>query len=716
MKTVQADGIDIGLESKQFTMKANAKAFAILSSGLYSNKVRAVVRELSCNAHDSHIEAGTADKPFDVKLPDWHDNTFYVRDYGTGLTEEEIYNVYTTYFESTKSNSNEYTGALGLGSKSPFCLTDTFTIEAFKDNMLRTFVAFIGKSGMPEISKVSEEETIQPNGLKVSFTSGNDHSSYLNEARDLFRWFPVTPTVINSDFTVKEVKVESKLTDTVSVLGAEAFGYAERMFVKQGTVAYPLKSSDLNTYFEDYGFLEYMYLQLEVPLGQVDVTASREAISFNEATINNLSKYFHEVKELIDKDIEKDLTKCEGNPWKLAERVQKLNKMYPSELVSKSSIILNHPLAESEYKTVTFSFKELDYITKKEGVVTVTEFSTFNGKIRTTVDHKQKLPKSYSKTYIATETYVIVNDTNRGSLPTLRLFSKNHRVTKFILIDFNDRKKYNTRVVNSILKDLENPTNVLYTSKMERPQSTRSNIPGSPAKPKELTIQRFTDPLCQYTGKLVKELYKEEKADKMYFVDLDNHTILDNELHLNCRGLAGIIKSTIPSEFFKGKIVCGLTKTQRKLFDKAGIERKSLFTAFEDYINDLDLTNILSSQNVINEVPAFINNSTFKLLIDKGLCSVPEIVQLVNISSSNENTSNVSIRHIKNTIRSLDINISLDIFDDLRENSKNTNTDLIKFAHDITEVCPMLEYFRAGWGETEQAYTVLLDYINNQYA
>ncbi len=36
-----------------FQIKAGAKAFMVLSSTLYSNKIRAFVREICCNANDS---------------------------------------------------------------------------------------------------------------------------------------------------------------------------------------------------------------------------------------------------------------------------------------------------------------------------------------------------------------------------------------------------------------------------------------------------------------------------------------------------------------------------------------------------------------------------------------------------------------------------------------------------------------------------------------
>ena len=71
-------------EVGDFKIKASAKAFSILSSGLYANKIRAIIRELSCNAVDSHAAAGKSDTPFDVHLPNTLEPWFSIRDYGPG--------------------------------------------------------------------------------------------------------------------------------------------------------------------------------------------------------------------------------------------------------------------------------------------------------------------------------------------------------------------------------------------------------------------------------------------------------------------------------------------------------------------------------------------------------------------------------------------------------------------------------------------------------
>ena len=76
--------------SHAFTVQAGAKMFQMLSSGLYSDKIRAAIRELSTNAFDSHVDNGCPTRPFDVQLPTKLDPQFRLRDYGTGLDDVQV--------------------------------------------------------------------------------------------------------------------------------------------------------------------------------------------------------------------------------------------------------------------------------------------------------------------------------------------------------------------------------------------------------------------------------------------------------------------------------------------------------------------------------------------------------------------------------------------------------------------------------------------------
>ncbi len=141
-RTVESSGIT---ESGDFRIKTTAAAFQLLSSGLYSNKIRAVVRELSCNALDAHVSAGKDSTPIEVKIPNRLDSQFYVKDQGPGLSHEQIMHMYTTYFDSTKQETNELIGGFGVGSKSPFSYTDSFSVESRHGGKRRLYTAFIRK-------------------------------------------------------------------------------------------------------------------------------------------------------------------------------------------------------------------------------------------------------------------------------------------------------------------------------------------------------------------------------------------------------------------------------------------------------------------------------------------------------------------------------------------------------------------------------------------
>ena len=74
----------------QYSIKASAKAFNILSDGLYSDKIAAPIRELATNAYDAHVANDNINTPFDVHLPSVAEPWFAIRDYGIGMSKQEL--------------------------------------------------------------------------------------------------------------------------------------------------------------------------------------------------------------------------------------------------------------------------------------------------------------------------------------------------------------------------------------------------------------------------------------------------------------------------------------------------------------------------------------------------------------------------------------------------------------------------------------------------
>jgi hypothetical protein len=270
----------------EFRIRNSAKAFNILSSGLYANKVRAIVRELSCNAVDSHVAAGKQGTPFDVHLPNSLEPWFSIRDYGTGLSADQVTNIYTTYFESTKTESNEFIGALGLGSKSPFSYTDNFTVTAIKNGVKGVYTAFINDAGVPSIAKMMEEQTTDPAGVEVRFAVEQryDFDKFRQEARYVYEYFKLRPVISgNADFKFKDP--EYKETDIIP--GVHYTTDSGRgSYAIMGNIKYPIEVPNADKALGGLHSLLSCGLVMEFNIGELDFQASREGLSYIPQTID----------------------------------------------------------------------------------------------------------------------------------------------------------------------------------------------------------------------------------------------------------------------------------------------------------------------------------------------------------------------------------------------------------------------------------------------
>lgn len=294
--TTEVEISDSSSEGGQFTMKATSHAYEILSSGLYTNKILAIVRELSCNAYDSHIAAGKREVPFEIRLPNSLDSTFYVKDFGTGLSHKDMMSLYTTYFQSSKTESDDFIGQLGLGSKSPFSYASSFIVESIHGGVHRLYTCYKDDHNMPAIKLMSEKDTTEQNGVTIRMAvRKEDFNSFIAETENALTYFKVKPRVIGAtiDHTPVEYAIDGSLhgLDWSIRSGARSRG----INVIQGTVSYPLDFSIIEQHADQYSknpdvlrALEYCPIDMYVPVGAVRVAASREGLSYVPKTIQNL--------------------------------------------------------------------------------------------------------------------------------------------------------------------------------------------------------------------------------------------------------------------------------------------------------------------------------------------------------------------------------------------------------------------------------------------
>jgi DNA-directed RNA polymerase subunit RPC12/RpoP len=112
---------EFGIENIGFILK-------LLRDKMYTNPIKAICREISCNARDAHREVGKRSVPIEIHLPCVMDSTFRVKDYGPGISPERMQNVFILYGNSTKNQDNVQTGGFGLGAKTPFAYSDQFSV------------------------------------------------------------------------------------------------------------------------------------------------------------------------------------------------------------------------------------------------------------------------------------------------------------------------------------------------------------------------------------------------------------------------------------------------------------------------------------------------------------------------------------------------------------------------------------------------------------
>ena len=463
----------------EFRIRNSAKAFNILSSGLYANKIRAIIRELSCNAVDSHTAAGKVDTPFDVHLPNTIEPWFSIRDYGTGLSNDQVTNIYTTYFESTKTDSNDFIGALGLGSKSPFSYTDNFTVTAIKNGKKGIYTAFINEKGVPSIALMTETDSNEPNGVEVKFSVNDryDFDKFLQEARLVYKYFKLRP-VIHGAKSFTFIDPEYKDRDIIPGVHHVDDPYLRSIAI-MGNIAYPIEVPQADTTLGDLRSLLRCKLVMEFDIGELDFQASREGLSYIPSTIQAIKNKLEKLNNQLAIHIANEADKI-ANYWDRADYLEyKVGTDLWREAVKKYVTDTKFPLADPSHsysylflKPMTFKVTDLE---EKYNIV-IRAFTKdrsndkcFNISTHSEMDAVSKQYVSCWKIIPSTTVDFVVTDTKRGAFERSKYhyrktFDRSQRRTDVQVFVLEAKDKSKPMLTKKFFKDIYNPTRVFNAS------------------------------------------------------------------------------------------------------------------------------------------------------------------------------------------------------------------------------------------------------------
>lgn len=282
-------------ESIEMSIDQNSLAHIMsVLTNLYSDPEMAVLREYSSNARDSHIASGNP-APIEVNLPNTLSPFLTIQDFGLGLSLDDITAIYSRYGASTKRESNEQTGMLGLGSKSALTYASQFIMTAVKDGVKSEVLISVKTDGAGTMSVMDTASTTERNGVKITVPAKPDNK-FASKAKILFSVWESGSVLIDGE---PNVKVEGKEigTDDVSIVATKlpiwsswrAQSVDDRIsahtFV-MGGVPYPAPrniADELNRWFD-------CLVVFTVPMGELNFVPSREELHLTDRTEKRLAE------------------------------------------------------------------------------------------------------------------------------------------------------------------------------------------------------------------------------------------------------------------------------------------------------------------------------------------------------------------------------------------------------------------------------------------
>jgi hypothetical protein len=322
------------LEGERIVMSFDENSLAQLQNtyiNLYKDREMAVLREYSCNALDSHVQAGNTD-PIEVTLPSRFDPILKITDYGTGLSVDDLRDIYSKYGASTKRDSDEVIGMFGVGGKSALTFTDQFTIRARKDG--REVIVSVSRNaqGIGELTIAYEGATDEPNGVEITIPCPS-YTTFAEKARDLFQYWPEGSVLVDGEEPVRFTKNESvkHLFGDIYFDSSTSYYNEKKSVVVMGNVPYPVELSELGLNFESAhtsGKNVYHRIIAFVPVGSVEPIPAREGLTTTKANEDALLAIGESIKTNASTLIQTEIDKAESK-LKAIGVIHEVQRHYP---------------------------------------------------------------------------------------------------------------------------------------------------------------------------------------------------------------------------------------------------------------------------------------------------------------------------------------------------------------------------------------------------
>ena len=552
-KVVRSDSF----EESKYTIEASAKAFSILSDGLYADKIKAVIRELSTNAYDAHIESGKAQEPFLVHLPNRFESHFSIRDYGTGLSHEDCMNLYTTYFGSTKTNSNDAVGCLGLGSKSPFAYTDSFTVTSYFGDKKRVYNSFKNEHDEPVFVLLSEEDSDEANGIEVLFSVAEDDiEEFKVKAQEIYQHFKVIPKFDgDTEIAVPEYVLRGSIWGLQAKDGERGYHRSFEASAIMGQVRYPIDVDQI----EDRSVKSLLDSGVEIhfDIGDLDITPSRESLSYNEYTkkniINTCVYVLEEMKEVLQENFD-DCESLYSARVKFQQLKHSSNTQGLAEIINAGDAQWNGQNLWEGEEANTFR------VHKPAGKNTIRALGREKWKKTTFCKMTEHVRFDHNK-----QMTIILDDLKRGAVGRSKAFAKSKT---------GDDKWSDSKHLMYLISGMTMDEVLMFLSCTEDDITLASSLPTVSANRSYSSTGEQRSKLCVWKERRWQDVDVDMSAGG-YFVEINRYDVVDLEgdrnSFLNVSGIIGVMQE-LTGESEEEMVVYGIKSQElrKKKFNSEG--------------------------------------------------------------------------------------------------------------------------------------------------
>lgn len=343
----KSDGL-MDTANYKLSVKDQAHIISLLRDRLYSDKVLAVLREYSANAVDANVEAGRGDEPIKVTLPTRFTPVLKIRDHGLGLSHKQMFETFLSFGESTKRDTNDSIGQLGLGCKSGHAYSQQFSVVTYYDGVCSTYTSYIDESNCGTMALIDKRpmKADEHTGLEIVIpVRAEDITTFHERAKQLFRYYPVRPEINASIPKKPDYIVEGK------DWGFTSERRARNLYAIMGGIPYPIeldKCMDkfpkaLQKVFRDK--YNAPNIDLYMDIGDVAVAPSREALEYTGKTKVAIAKKLVTIIDSVVSEVEKSVTEAKTN-FAMRAALVKTSKLYQMGFSTddiKQTLIAKHP-------------------------------------------------------------------------------------------------------------------------------------------------------------------------------------------------------------------------------------------------------------------------------------------------------------------------------------------------------------------------------------